>query len=73
MAPSSMTMSKVRKRAAELGITAGKMNKAELIRSIQRAEGFHPCFATSNGECSQSECLFHKDCIKAGKKAMAMS
>ena len=68
-----MILSKIRKKATELGITAGKMNKVELIHSIQQAEGFHPCFAASNGECSQSECLFHKDCMKASKKAMAMS
>ncbi len=68
---SGITMLKLRKKATELGITPGKMNKADLIHSIQQAEGFQPCFATCQGECLQAECIFHKDCIKAGKKAMA--
>ncbi len=67
---SGRTISKLRKKATELGITPGKMNKADIIRSIQQAEGFQPCFATCQGECLQTVCLFHKDCIKAGKKAM---
>ena len=68
---SDITMSKLRKKATKLGITPGKMNKVDIIRSIQQAEGFQPCFASCQGECLQTECLYHKDCIKAGKKVMA--
>ncbi len=67
---SGITMAKLRKKATKLGITPGKMDKADIIHSIQQAEGLQPCFATCQGECLQAECLFHKDCIKASKKAM---
>ena len=69
---SGITMVKLRKKATELGIAPGKMNKADIIHSIQQAEGFQPCFATCQ-ECLQAECFFHKDCIKAGKKVMAVA
>ncbi len=54
----------IRKKAKTLGITAGKMKKAELIHAIQIAEGCTPCFGTSDGQCTQTDCCFIQDCLK---------
>jgi hypothetical protein len=54
----------IRQKALSLGIQPGQMNKAELIHSIQRAEGNNPCFGTSNGQCPYTGCCFMADCLK---------
>jgi len=59
-----MNMPEIRLKAEALGITPGKMKKAELIHAIQRAEGYRPCFGTSNGRCPYTDCCFMKDCLK---------
>jgi hypothetical protein len=55
----------IRQKAISLGIQPGQMNKAELIHSIQRAEGNTACFGTSNGQCPYTGCCFMADCLKA--------
>lgn len=62
--PEYMNMTEIRKKAEALGITPGKMKKAELIRSIQIAEGCTPCFGRSGGQCATSDCCFTQDCLK---------
>jgi len=59
-----MNMAEVRKKARTLGIIPGKMKKAELIHSIQIAEGCSPCFGRSNSQCEQTDCCFMQDCLK---------
>ena len=60
----TMTMPELRIKAADLGVMAKKMKKAELIYAIQQAEGHTPCFGNSNGLCQYTECCFMKDCLK---------
>jgi len=60
----SMKMPEIREKAKALGITQGKMKKAQLIHAIQKAEGYTPCFGTSNGQCVQTNCCFIQDCLK---------
>jgi hypothetical protein len=60
----SITMAEIRKKAKNLGITAGKMKKAELIRAVQQAEGYTACFGMSNGQCVHTDCCFMQDCFK---------
>jgi len=61
----AMTMAElIRQKAISLGIQPGQMNKAELIHSIQRAEGNTACFGTSNGRCPYTDCCFMADCLK---------
>jgi len=60
----SMKMPEIREKAKALGLTPGKMKKTELIHAIQKAEGYTPCFGTSNGQCSQTDCCFIHDCLK---------
>ncbi len=64
VAKKSIGMPKIKTKAKKLGITPGKMKKAELIHSIQVAEGFEPCFGRSNGDCSNTACCFMTDCLK---------
>ena len=60
-----MTMTDIRAKAQEMGITPGKMKKTELIHSIQQAEGCTPCYGLSDGNCPWMECCWRNDCFKA--------
>jgi hypothetical protein len=62
-----MTISQLQGKAKNLGIDPGKMKKTELIRAIQKAEGFSPCFETANGYCPQEACCFRPDCLAIKK------
>ena len=59
-----MELNEVKRIAAKRGIKTGKMKKEEIIRSVQRAEGNFDCFGSAvSGECSQTNCLWRKDCL----------
>ena len=59
-----MRMEEIKGVAREMGITAGKLKKGELIRIIQTTEGNFPCFGrVSHTSCDQSECLWRPDCV----------
>jgi len=64
VAKKSMSMPEIKMKAKALGINPGKLKKAELIHSIQAAEGCTPCFGRSNGQCTNTDCCFMKDCLK---------
>ncbi|HEY4743448.1 MAG TPA: Rho termination factor N-terminal domain-containing protein [Desulfuromonadaceae bacterium] len=58
-----MKLEEIKEIAKQHGIKAGKMKKAELVRSIQQAEGNTPCFATGASlTCGQGSCLWREDC-----------
>ena len=59
-----MSMPEIKMKARGLGITPGKMNKTELIHTIQTAEGNYTCFGWSNGNCQNIDCCFIGDCLK---------
>jgi hypothetical protein len=59
-----MTMPEIKQRAKRMGIKPGKMKKAELIHTIQMAEGYTACYGRSNGECPRLECCWRSDCFK---------
>ena len=59
-----MNMPEIKMKAKALGVIPGKMKKTELIHSIQTAAGNTPCFGWSNGQCSNIDCCFMKDCLK---------
>jgi hypothetical protein len=60
-----MKMQEIRETAHRMGMRTGKMNRTELIRTIQRTEGNYDCFGTPYvKECNQVNCLWHKDCEK---------
>ena len=58
-----MIIREIRKRAKALDIKPGKMNKLELVRAIQAAEGSPQCFRTGLTECPETECCWLEDCI----------
>ena len=59
-----MKVTEIKEIASGRGIKAGKMNKAELIRAVQTAEGNNPCFASGEAAtCGQDGCLWREDCI----------
>jgi len=64
IAEKRMGMPEIRVKAKALGITPGKMKKADLIHAIQVAEGCMPCFGKSDGQCSYVDCCFMGDCFK---------
>ena len=58
-----MNMVQIREIARTRGVKPGKLNKTELIRSIQQAEENPACFNTGfSMECGQEDCLWRPDC-----------
>ena len=58
-----MKLEKIRELAAQRGLKINKLNKAEIIRSIQTSEGNTTCFDTgAAAECGQMNCLWREDC-----------
>jgi len=63
-----MKIQEIRNIAKERGLKVGKMNKTEIIRSIQRAEGNADCFGTEHVDiCGQTNCLWREDCLAMQK------
>jgi hypothetical protein len=58
-----MTVKELRAIAQGMGIRTNNLRKAELIRTIQLAEGNFDCFGRADGYCDQPNCLFRKDCL----------
>ena len=66
-----MKMAEIRSKARALGIKPANRSKVELIRAVQKAEHYEPCYGTSNGKCAYTNCCFRDDCLemKDEKKA----
>lgn len=64
MAEKHMSMPEIKMKAKALGLSPGKMRKADLIHAIQVAEGCTPCFGRSDGQCPYTDCCFMKDCLR---------
>ncbi|KPK23918.1 MAG: SAP domain-containing protein [Desulfobacterales bacterium SG8_35_2] len=58
-----MTVKEIKALAKKMGIQARKVKKADLIRSIQTAEGNNPCFQSGASSCDQENCCWRSDCI----------
>jgi len=57
------TLKQLQAMAAGLGVKNDRrLSKPDLIREIQRAEGYSPCFGTIP-DCGQTDCLFFVDCV----------
>ena len=59
-----MTVKELQKMAQGLSIKTTGLRKAELIKTIQSAEGNFDCFGTATDYCDQVSCLFREDCLK---------
>lgn len=50
--------------AEKMGVAAGDLSRTELIRAIQRAEGYSDCFMTGQVRtCGQLNCLWYQECV----------
>ena len=66
-----MKLSQIHTIASSLGIHAGKLPKAELIKSIQKSEGNFDCFSSAtDGNCNQESCLWREDCFVAAQRTV---
>ncbi len=62
-----MKIDEIKKKAKKIGIKTEKMNKinkTELVRAIQRAEGNFDCFRAGKENCDQFGCCWREDCFK---------
>jgi hypothetical protein len=65
-----MNIKKIREIAEAKGVPAGDMNSTDLIRAIQRAEGYSDCYGSSrSSDCQEMKCLWRQDCLKGSAKA----
>ena len=57
-----MTVKEIRKKARGLHVANySRLNKAELIRAVQRTEGNQECFLQIT-DCRQDDCCWWGDC-----------
>lgn len=65
-----MKLQDIRTKAKQLGVNPNRMNKTDLIRTIQRAEGNIDCYATDRvATCGEIDCLWRADCLGENGKA----
>ena len=58
-----MTVKEIQGIARKMGLKTNKMKKADMVRSIQTAEGNSPCFQTgAANSCGQDNCMWRTDC-----------
>jgi hypothetical protein len=59
-----MNLKEIKTIAKRKGVEAATMRKDELIRAIQRHEGYDDCFGNNARakECGQMNCVWRKDC-----------
>lgn len=63
VSPGKLMLEDIRGIAEKIGVDTRNMNKTELIRAIQRAEGNNDCYASAQVQtCGQTNCLWHQDC-----------
>ena len=62
-----MEMEEVKRKAKALGIKKAQMEKADLIREIQKGEGNFDCFGTATEYCDQWDCCYREECLPSPK------
>ena len=59
-----MRLSEIEKKAKGMGIKdTWKFTKKDLIKTIQRTEGFSDCFGTRSS-CAETVCCWKGDCVR---------
>lgn len=58
-----MKLDQIKKKARAMGIEPGRMRKADLIRAIQKAEGYTACFGHGTPDCPYLDCCWREDCL----------
>ena len=65
----TMKMTEVRALAKHLNIKTSRRSKADVIKSIQRAENNFDCYLTAeDGFCDQFTCTWRSDCLNGSNK-----
>jgi hypothetical protein len=60
-----MNANEIKAMAKKKGVKTDKMQKAEIIRAIQRAENNLDCYGTDRVQnCNERNCLWLSDCVK---------
>jgi hypothetical protein len=60
----NMLLQDIEAIAKTIGVVAGDLNRIELVRAIQRAEGYSDCFMTDRVRtCGQMNCLWYQECV----------
>lgn len=57
-------MNEVKKIAKKMGISAHRVNKKDLVRTIQQTEGFDTCYRTGVQACPEKSCSWREDCFE---------
>ena len=58
-----MRLDDIKEIAKQHNIKTGKLKKADLVKTIQQAEGNEVCFETGQAAvCGQLSCLWREDC-----------
>jgi len=63
-----MKMTEVRQMAKELEIPSFGKSKVQLVREVQKKQGFFDCFATVGDFCDRYDCIFRSACFEESKK-----
>ena len=63
-----MKTKKIREIAEAKGVFAGDMNRTDLIRAVQRAEGYSSCYSSRDSDCPEMNCLWRNDCLRDNAK-----
>ena len=59
-----MDILEIRRIAGKYGINPAGMEKGDLVRAVQRAEGIADCFGSAaSEECDEECCLWREDCF----------
>lgn len=60
-----MRLIEIEKKAKGLGIKeTWKYSKKDLIKTVQRKEGFSECFGTKPTGCEQFTCCWRSECVR---------
>jgi hypothetical protein len=64
-----MRLEEIRGIAKEMGIGTYRMNKTDIIQTIQREEKNIGCFGTERVDiCQEEACLWRSDCLTLNNK-----
>ncbi|MFP5258960.1 MAG: sensor histidine kinase [Acidobacteriota bacterium] len=63
--PMGLDVRELKTKARELGLDVSGLTAIDAVRSIQKHEGFAPCFAWGvHDRCGQELCAFRRECVK---------
>ncbi len=66
-----VTLEQLRTLAKTHGVSLENMDKIDLVRAIQRAEGYFACFAPApDRACDQIKCLWRNDCFAESQEVL---